>query len=252
MDDQPGVGVRHRVADLLEKHEPRIDAQPLAVGVGRDGLAAHKLRREVGAAVRGRAAVEQARDAGVLQPRERLALGPEAKPHRLAETGTDELDGGGLRVRAGALGAPDLAHAALPHALDQAPRPGLWRRRQRRLSRETAREVAVGHVGGEKALYFLAQRHVGRAVGRDGFAVQKGRAGSGREVRGAVKYVGDAVPASRRHEQRGGLDLRHARGAARPSRPGPLSFWRQRLRRRGWAGRRARGAAMRGRAASRA
>ena len=220
VDDEAGVGVRHRLADFQEQSKALVDGEPLAIGVGRDRLAADELGGEVGAAVRGGPGVEEAGDGGVVQAREDAALGAEAPVEVFAEAGADELDRTALpeAVRKGARGAPDLAHAAGAEALVERPRPGL--------GRGQCLPDGVARVEREEALDLFAEGGIAR-----GLAVQERGAGLWREVHGTVEEGGDGAPAVGAHGLGEGLPVRHgsvlgavrrrgARGAPRPARRG--------------------------------
>ena len=203
VDDEPGVGVGDRLAHLDEQGQPGVDAQPPAVGVGRDRPALDQLGGEVRPPVASGAAAQQPRDGRVVELGQDAALGPEPPDERVAEAGADQLDGGRLAEPVGdALGAPDLAHAAAPQPLGQPPRPGP--RRRALGGHGAAVEEPARGVGGQQPLDLLAQGPVRRAVRPDGVSVQEGGALGRAEVGGAVEQVGDQGPAVGGHG-RGGL-----------------------------------------------
>ncbi len=146
--------------------------------VGGDRPALDQLEREVGPAVRRHPAVEQPRDAGVLEPGEDLALAAEAgERHRCRQVAPHQLDRGALHeLPVGALGEEDLAHPAFADLLDETPgtdpRPGLAsvgggeRPRQQSagaLGERRGEEGAGLGVGREQLLDLGAQRRVARA-----------------------------------------------------------------------------------------
>ena len=112
--DQVRVRVADRVAGLQEQREPlRQRRLPLQRPVG-DRFAVDVFQREVGLAVLGGAGIEQARDVGVLQPREDLPFAGEAQPQvGVGQAGAQQLQRDPALVQAVvAVGHPDLAHAA--------------------------------------------------------------------------------------------------------------------------------------------
>ncbi len=121
MDHQVAVGVGHRLAHRHEQLEPLLQACLVGAAPLGDGAALHQLHHHVGAAVAGHAAVEQAGDAGMLQPRQDLALGGEA-PGLACGVAADQLERHLLlELPVGALGAVDLAHAAAADQAGDAP-----------------------------------------------------------------------------------------------------------------------------------
>ena len=90
------------------------------------------VHHEIGPAVFGDAAVEQPRDAGMIEPRQGLAFEREQSGQVVA-LGADQLDRDAhLEGAVGALGAIDLAHAAGAHRLAQSPRTQSGSRLERR------------------------------------------------------------------------------------------------------------------------
>ena len=97
MDDELAVGVGDGLADLPEEVDPGVHAEPLAVGPGRDRLTLDELHRQPRAAVAACTAVEDARDAGMVQPGEDPALGLEPpEDRRRVHPPLDELERDGL------------------------------------------------------------------------------------------------------------------------------------------------------------
>ena len=105
------VRVLHRGADLAEEVDPGVEPQAVPVAVLVDGRALDVLHDQVRPAVVGRAAVQQARDAGVVEGGQDLAFG--AEPGR--EVGAvrpvaQDLEGDLLLV--GVVGAHREVHGA--------------------------------------------------------------------------------------------------------------------------------------------
>jgi hypothetical protein len=139
-----------------------------------DRLAVDVFQREVGLAVLGRAGIEQARDVGVLQPREDLAFAGEAQAQvRVGEAGAQQLQCDAALVQAVvAAGHPHLAHAAFAEqALEPVRADARAGARAGRGQQRFAEEVAVAGVVVEQGLelvrgfrVFLAhQREAARA-----------------------------------------------------------------------------------------
>lgn len=114
MDDQPAVGVLDGLADAQKETQPLFEPQPSAVAPVGQRLALDVFEDEVGVAVVGEAAVEQAGDARVLEPGEDPALEQEALGERAAgERRRQQLERhlllpGAVRP----LGETDHSHAA--------------------------------------------------------------------------------------------------------------------------------------------
>ncbi len=121
VDHQPRVRRGDRPACFGDQPEDLGHAEMLLIGEARDRHALDQLEREVGPAVVRDATVQQPGDAGVIEPGQDLALAEEAA-HELArvEVAAHQLERDLLlELAVGALGAPDLAHAAPPEELAQ-------------------------------------------------------------------------------------------------------------------------------------
>ena len=168
------MGRLDRLADVLEEPQSRLDGEPVAVAVVRDGLALHEVHRQPGAPVRGDAAVEQPRDGRVVEPGQDLALGDEPRRALRRQARAHQFDGGRLLVRSvGSLGAPDFAHAPSADALDQSPRADPVDRFGQGAGRR--REVEEGlraGVGVEQGLDLGPEGIVGGTVGRAAGAIE--------------------------------------------------------------------------------
>jgi OmpA-OmpF porin, OOP family len=125
--DQPPVCVLHRVAHLAEECEPRPQVQAQAVAVQVDRLALDVFHHEEGRAVGRHPGIEEAGDAGVVQPRQDLPLGEEATPEQVGvEAGRKHLDRDAhLHLAAGALRQVDRPHPPLADAADEPVGPYL-------------------------------------------------------------------------------------------------------------------------------
>ena len=85
--------VGDRRAHLAEKLQTLGRGQRVRLAVGVDRFAAHVLHDEVGKAVVGRPAVDQARDVRVIEMRQDLSLGPEVPEDlRGIESSPNEFD----------------------------------------------------------------------------------------------------------------------------------------------------------------
>jgi hypothetical protein len=152
MHDQRAVRVHDRRTHLQEQVEHGVERLARAPLVDRQAL--DVFHDQEGAPVRRLAAVQQARDVGVLEPRQRLALA--AKPFDrllVALEAGHELDRDLLGVGVvGAFGQPDLAHAALPQQPHQSigANAPVWRlraaRRRRRMHRQYPGLVFVHRI----------------------------------------------------------------------------------------------------------
>ena len=208
VDDELAVRVGDGVADLREQRQPGLDAQVVAVGVGRDGLAFHVLHREEGAPVVRCPAIQEPRDAGVLQPREDPPLGAEPREEAVRQPGAHELERDPLLERpVGALRQHDGAHPAAPDLANHPVRPddrprreALWPRRGVEQLAEALGGVQHGGVrgvGGEHRLGPLAE-----AVG-EVLRVQVGALLVGREVERGVEERVQAFPVGGCHAGKG-------------------------------------------------
>ena len=160
-----------REVDGLDHLQHEADAirhvQPGVLGVVRQGRAFDELHHEVGPAAVRYAAVQERRDARMLEPGEDLPFLPEAprrlvvQPFRVHELEGDLPLVGAVRP----LGAVDAAHAAAADQLEQAvppdPRAGI--ERGRRLRRRRVRlEQRQRHV-----LQGPIDQRLGRVVRRE-------------------------------------------------------------------------------------
>jgi hypothetical protein len=121
MDHQVAVGELHRRADRPEEPQPLRHRERALVAEAIQREAVHVFHGEPGVPLVGHPAVDEPRNAGVIQPRQDLplgleapdeALGVHARPDQLQRN--EPLDGFGL------LGAVDHAHAAFAQRLEQA------------------------------------------------------------------------------------------------------------------------------------
>ena len=118
MDDLPLMRVLHRVADLAEQLEPRVDVQRALVAEAVDRRALHVLHHEVRTPVGSHAAVEQPRDAGVLERGEDLPLLLEAARQDVARAGPRRTSLSATRLR----NAPSSRSARYTTPMPPAPR----------------------------------------------------------------------------------------------------------------------------------
>ena len=83
MDDQTSVRELHRAHDAEKERQTILERERVLRAIRRDRHALDELEDDVRASVVERAAVEDRRDAGMNEARERFALDAEA-PHHLA------------------------------------------------------------------------------------------------------------------------------------------------------------------------
>src|SRR5262249_13590579 len=104
------------------------------------------------------AGLEDARDAGVLEARQRVDLVAEALQRAAGAARAHDLHRGAAG-RALLLGLPDLAHAARAEAAQQAPGAEARARGQRRAARERGQQLArAGRRAGGRELALRVQR----------------------------------------------------------------------------------------------
>jgi len=180
MHDQVLVGVLHRLADAQEQAQARGNVERLVERIGGDRHALDVFHDQVGRAIRGDAAVDQARDVRMFEAREDLAFLAEAMQQARCRI-SDLLDRHALlEFAVAALGEPHLAHAAdtqaAQHAIGSEParlrgvvvRGSGCDQRGRALH-----EVRRALVGTQQALDFGAQRVVVAALcGQPGGALR--------------------------------------------------------------------------------
>ena len=118
--DQAPLRRVHGLAARLHEPQPLLERGACLPAMLRDRHALDELHHEVGTPVRF-AAVEQARDVGVIEPREHLTFLQEPPPDALrVDPALQELQGDALLELAVApLGDPDLSHAAAAEQRDQ-------------------------------------------------------------------------------------------------------------------------------------
>ena len=122
VDDEVLVGVLNRGADHAEEPEALPYLQPAPIAEHRDRLALDVLHDEVGKAVLGVAAVQQARDVGVVEAGEDLPFLTKSAENEVGvDAALDDLDRHALLVLlVGANGEVDVPH---PTAPEQAVHP---------------------------------------------------------------------------------------------------------------------------------
>jgi hypothetical protein len=121
VNDQVLVGVAHRLADLHHQLEPPLDGELVLVAVADQRLALDQLHGEVRQPVGGHAALEQSRDARMLEQRQDPALLEEAAEHSRRGP-LDQLDRGPLlELPVGPLAEIHGAHAAPAEQPDDPP-----------------------------------------------------------------------------------------------------------------------------------
>ncbi len=114
VDDQVAMRVVDRLANLQEERQPIVQAGMPALAVLDDGFAAHVLDNGPQPAIGSGAAVQQARDAGMVQGRERLPLGMKARDVR-RRVAVQQLQGDGQVEHAiGTRSRIDFSGAAPP------------------------------------------------------------------------------------------------------------------------------------------
>src|ERR1043166_8257985 len=99
MDDQSLVGKLNGFANLQEKLQTLPDVRMVLRAVSIEGDAFYVFHDEVRQALSGGAAVEHARDVGVVERRQDLPLVAKTENHRIAvHTAPDQFDGDQLAV----------------------------------------------------------------------------------------------------------------------------------------------------------
>ena len=224
MDDEPPVRVVDGAGDGDDEPDAVIDAEASGVGPGGDGSAIDELGDEVGDAVIGLAAVEEAGDAGVVERGEEVALASEPRADVGAGEGqrrADDFDGDGLLE--GAVGPPraiDPPHPALADLAFETVGPDLRAlarasgarggrlvlRQRRQYGLRVVEDGVVREGGVEQRAEPLAQRvWQSREVRTSGVAI---------EVKRGVEGVVDVRP--RRVRSHLGTADRPGKGAGEP------------------------------------
>jgi hypothetical protein len=227
VDHADAMSVDDRVADAHDEPQSFLDAQPVVIGVARDGNTFHIFHGEVRLAILGETAVQQARDVGVLEAGQDLPLAKAPAEHVIGgHPATDQLERHPpveLPVRT--LREVDRAHpsvAQLPqHAIRPDSLPALRSRRYARVRCTVPhRPQLCGDRGLEKAAGLRVrrqQRLQSRAelrIARAG-AVEAGGALPDRKLERRVQDRLDPLPELGRQRSLPILALRHA-GPARP------------------------------------
>ena len=158
------MGVRHRIDDAPEELDagPHIEAP--RIGVAQDRVAAHVRHREEGTPVVGGPRLEDAGDARMREPRERLLLALESpQDARAVEAVAKDLDRDEPLRRSHRSPEEHLAEASLADAGEQ-PVAGvdLGRRRGRGHAAEIARTRAIEDLDHEAARRGIDRRRVER------------------------------------------------------------------------------------------
>ncbi len=123
MDDQVLVGVMDGGADRQEQLEPPAKRKLVRTAVFIEGDPFDVLHHQIGVALLGGAAVEQAGDIRVFEPRQDLTFEQKALPWRGAgqAAGDHRKRGRLLEFRTGPPGEIDGAHASFPEKAFEAP-----------------------------------------------------------------------------------------------------------------------------------
>ncbi len=85
VDDQVGVGVRHRRQHLQEQLDSRLEVEPVLVAIGIDGLPLDVFEHQVGLAVDRDSGVDEVGDVGMGEPGEKAAFALESLLGRASE-----------------------------------------------------------------------------------------------------------------------------------------------------------------------
>jgi hypothetical protein len=224
MHDEVAMRQIDRLRNGEDQPDARCEIGADALAPGVDRLALHELQYEIRPPVRRDPAVEKAGDVRMLEARQDLALAQEAAQHRVrVHAALEELERHRLlEVTVGALGLPDLAHAAAPEKPLQAIGPDAvaWRSRgaagsgrrglerrahqRRREAADALLEIALagGGVGGEQLAQCGGELGIARREAREScFALGRSeigdllearraeakRCGSGRDIALSVK-----------------------------------------------------------------
>ena len=124
MHDQAAMGIRHRFTHFQEQAAAIFDCQAAVAAPVVDAEALHIIHHQERASFRGGAAVDQARDVGMVETRQNLAFMPEAEEQfRRVHAGSDELESGLLlELRVVADHQVDDSHTAATDLAAHAPR----------------------------------------------------------------------------------------------------------------------------------
>jgi len=145
MHDELLVRVNHRVADFQKQAHPRRYSKPFAIAVVYQRQPLHVLHDEVRLALRRGAAIQQARDAVMLQLREDLALPAEPPLHAgIATPAGNQLDGHLLAILAvRPFAQVDHTHTAVAQLAQDAILSDRLRQRRFRSQRRSRRHYGV-------------------------------------------------------------------------------------------------------------
>ncbi|HEY0178894.1 MAG TPA: hypothetical protein VGC30_04575 [Dokdonella sp.] len=217
VDDQVAVRIGDGLADLSEQRESFGERRAPFVAVVAQRTSFDEFHHRVRTALRRRAAVEQARDARMVEPREDVALGMEAAALAVG-LAAQQLQRDAMLERAvGALRRVHLAHAAAADQRADAPRTEPRSRRERRCGRRGRNEFGCGGRRVEHALRIVRTQQIVE------FAPQLGVVAAGvreecrpftrRQRGGGLEQVFDTLPALAMHGVRphghAGFCLRH-------------------------------------------
>src|SRR5262249_44726589 len=122
VDDKVAMRVRDGFADVAEEAQSLFQSKTVLLDISVEGKTVHVLHDEVGRARFRRSAVQNARDFGMLEPRQDLPLPPKTVAGRLAdERRRADLERNALGENVvGAVRLEDCAHAALRNAANDA------------------------------------------------------------------------------------------------------------------------------------
>ncbi|ODV20559.1 MAG: hypothetical protein ABT27_07585 [Lysobacteraceae bacterium SCN 69-25] len=164
MHDQIAMRMRDRLADLDEQRQTRVEIQAPRVAPGRQRLAVDEFHREPRTTVLVEAAVDQACDVRMFQPRQDFALAQEAREHFLGiHAALDALERDRQARDAGhRLGPVHRAHAAAAEAATETERADL-----------PARQRVAAAVGRKFAPFQRRRRRVVEPQQRQCFGAQR-------------------------------------------------------------------------------
>ncbi len=126
VDDEPAVGVFDGFADIKEEADAGIEGQGFLLDILGNAAAVNIFHDDVGKAVGGGAAIEEAGDVGVLEGSEDLPFSAEALEEEVGiHAGADEFDRDlGVVFVVGAAGEVDRAHATTADFAEEFVGPG--------------------------------------------------------------------------------------------------------------------------------
>jgi hypothetical protein len=128
MDDALLVGVVHRLAHLLQKHQPLAATKEVAVAIVRNRNPRHVLHDEVRAAIEGGPSFIDSGDIGVIHQGQRLAFGFEARYRGASVAMLQNLESNATANRLALLRQVDDSHSTFAKHADRVIRTKIGQR----------------------------------------------------------------------------------------------------------------------------